>query len=102
MRRALFLVAILLWPGCAAAPKPGACVAPAGHAANLALGSSADNLELALLLTDRSPGPAIETGYRFDDLTYYSDWFLDQQQTYDENGGFFRSAETFRTATLAR
>jgi len=68
---------------------------------NLALGPSAEHVRVATSL-GRGRGPSVETGYRLEDVSFFSDVQYDDQFFYDRYGGHSRSATTVRTAVVLR
>jgi hypothetical protein len=71
--------------------------------ANLVLGPSPRTGQIAETLAQRSSWPAVENGYRFDEMTYFSEYTYDDQSFYDYWGGAFISArQTIRTGVSIR
>lgn len=77
---------------------------PAGRAIpNLALGSAAEHNLIGEALTARTAWPAVEGGYRFDDVSYFSQVIFDDQAFYDRlGGGFFQGNQSVRSSVLLR
>ena len=70
---------------------------------NLLLGQSPDQVWLAQQFTYRSDWPSVATGYRFDDMTYFTDIQFDDQSFYDRMGGaFYSSGQQVRTGVMLR
>lgn len=71
--------------------------------ANLALGPSPAHNALAQALTMRSGWPSVETGYTFDDITYFVQDRYDRQSYYDRlGGGFWHETESVRAGVFLR
>lgn len=109
MRTGVLIVLALLLGGCGQ-PRRGVAVrtplpaaSPADRpGANLALGSSADQLWAATQWNVRAPGPSISAGYRLGDVSYFTDIQFDDQYYFGRYGGFSRMAQTARSAVLLR
>lgn len=85
--------------GCAQGPT----TAVVYHGPNLALGTGAENNQLAEWFQGRSRWPMAEGGYRFDDVTYSFESAYDDQSFYeDDGGGFYYDVETYRQSILVR
>lgn len=70
--------------------------------ANLALGPSVETSRLAALYTDRSDWPSTVTGYRVDDVTYYTSSNYDVQLHFDRNSSLYQEALNVRTGIWVR
>jgi len=70
--------------------------------ANLVLGPSAAHGRMAALFVGRSEWPAIERGYRFDDVTFYSRIHYDEQSYYDRFGSLYHESQAVRTGVMVR
>ncbi len=86
--------------GCAAPEH--AAILSAERPCNLALGDFAPDTREALLFAGRSDWPAVETGYRFDEVTYFSKVIYDYQFGYDRHGGLYYGNETVSSGVLVR
>ena len=73
-----------------------------GSTPNLAMGAHPDDLWLAEGLTMRGDWPAVDFGYRFDDVSSYAEVLFDNQYGFDRFGGTFRSGQNIRTGVLVR
>lgn len=98
-------LALLLLCGCT--PDRGVTVYsahPGRPIANLALGPSADHAWLAETMTYRSSWPSVDVGYRFSDVTTYSQFSYDDQAHYDGyyGGGFSRQSVSVRSGVVVR
>ena len=111
MNRLSLLAVALLLCGCAPPADRASIVlrgprtraAPAGAVRpNLALGASAEHLQIARGLTYRSGWPATTTGYWFDDLSYFSDVQSDEQYQFDKFGAFYRLTDSVRSGVVVR
>ncbi|MBU0639638.1 MAG: hypothetical protein KKB50_12290 [Planctomycetes bacterium] len=98
----------LLLFGCAAR-QPGVVIrSSAGtHArcapvvANLALGPSAEHGRVAALFAYRTSWPTVAIGYRFDQISQYTELIYDDQTFYDwHGGGYYRESETIHSGVL--
>ena len=70
---------------------------------NLALGRVASVNRLAQESNLRSGWPSIESGYMFDDVTYFSSSSYDRQYFYDRLGGEFENlSQSIRTGVRVR
>lgn len=105
MRRVAWTTAVLLLL-CGCTPNRGVVyrAAPGRPVANLALGPTADHTWLAEQYTYRSSWPSVETGYRFDDATDYTQFIRDDQSYYDDfqGGGYSRQSLSVRTGVIVR
>jgi hypothetical protein len=105
MRRSLFLVVwVALLAGCTRPDRAAVLRSDAlpGISANLALGPSAENSRLAALLPPRSDWPAIDNGYRMDDVTIYSRASYDVQMQYDRHGSLYYEQQSIQTGVHVR
>lgn len=69
---------------------------------NLVLAPDADTNAFAAELDRSSDWPSADLGYRFDDVSSYSEILVDNQIAYDRYGSVFRSSQNFRTGVLVR
>ena len=54
----------------------------------------------AIRATHRSAWPSVEAGYRLDETSYYWEIQDDDQFYFDRFGGFYRAAQTVRSAVV--
>lgn len=98
------LIALLL-AGCQSRPDRGVTVYfdDAPRTPNLVLGPTRDHNILGESFSYRSPWPAADAGYRFEDETFYYEQTLDDQYFHDRSGGsFFRISQSLRAGVLVR
>ncbi len=100
MRYCLFLTLVCLTlTGCA---SRSGTVLHGPQAPNLALGPTADHAWLAQQVGPRSDWPAVSTGLRLQDVTYYDSYLYDRESHYNRYGGTHHSRETYRTGVWIR
>lgn len=110
LRATWIAILTLLLAGCAAPNRgvvihssPPGAVEELSTAPNLVLGPSAEHARLAQLFTQRSSWPAVDAGYRLEEISVYNEVIYDDQTFYDRyGGGYYREAETYRTGVLLR
>lgn len=100
-------IAILLCitlAGCAAGPSAVYVGRPGVAPANLAIGPSTSHTFLSEAFAYRSAWPSVSVGYRFDDVSTYTELIFDDESFYDTGygSGFTREAVSFRTGVLVR
>jgi hypothetical protein len=96
---------MLILTGCAGGERavvyaPG----PGQPAANLALGPARDHVWLAESFAGRSSWPAAYAGYRFDDVSSFTEVIYDDQSYYDsfDGGSYTRAAISVRSGVVVR
>ena len=105
MRYCAFLIfGSIALGGCAAAERGAVIGRPASPAyrANLALGPTADHAWVATQIAPRSDWPAVATGYRVDELTFYTTAIYDAQSYYDRFSSLYYEAEAVETGVRVR
>ncbi len=103
-RRFILIAWTALIAGCAQ-PQRGAVISAAPpHVvrANLVFARHPGTAALAPAIAARSDWPATDHGYRFDDVTYYSRIFYDEQSFYGRYGALWHEADTFVTGVWRR
>lgn len=99
----LTLVGCLM--GCAAS-QDGAIVYSNPHAntrsPNLALGPSGEHAWLGPQIGGRSDWPVVRTGYRLDDVTYYSSTIYNDESYYNRHGGMHHGSTSVRSGVWLR
>jgi hypothetical protein len=72
--------------------------------ANCALGPTRDHAWLAEGFAQRSSWPSVHSGFRFDDVSSYSEVIFDDQSFFDlrDGGGYLREAVSVRSGVLVR
>lgn len=97
MHHRLSALILTLLAGCASQPATSPTVAR-----NLLFGPQPELNDLALQF-ERSDWPAVITGYRLNEITYYTDDTFDDQVVVDEFGGvYLRTSQSTRTGAFAR
>ena len=98
------LIGLLLASGCATQHAPAVVDAthPAVCRANLALGPTAEHLWLANEGWARSDWPAVDHGWRVDEIIYFSTITYDSQYQFDEFGGLYRAAQSIQAGVELR
>lgn len=92
--------ALLVLGGCAA-PRGGAVLGP-GQGTNLALGPWPLDTLVATEMAYRADWPAVEHGYRFEDVTIYSRFSYDYLSGYDRFGGTYYGSESVESGVHVR
>lgn len=82
----------------AAAVRP----APIRETPNLALGPHPDVAYIGSEINPRSDWPSIENGYRLNEVTYYTDVFVDNQYIFTNFDASFRTGQNVRSGVLIR
>lgn len=76
---------------------------PQRPAGNLALGPNAWDNRFAETQASRSTWPSINHGYRFNEITSYSQTIFDDQSFYDRlGGGYFQGGQSVRSGVMVR
>lgn len=104
VNRSSLLVGLLLLSGCATSRAPAVVDAahPAVARANLALGPTPEHQWLATEGWVRSDWPAVDHGWRVDEVIYFSTATYDWQNGFDQFGGLFRAAQSLRAGLELR
>jgi hypothetical protein len=92
----------LVAAGCAAPRSAPTLQVRSGPPANLALPGSVQQNVLAARIEREALWPAVDLGYRFDDVSSYAEVLFDNQFGFDRFGGTFRSGQNFRSGVLVR
>lgn len=74
---------------------------PAGEA-SVALGLGRDMTWIATQMEPRSDWPAIRTGLRLDEVTYYDRIIFDRERHSDRHGSIFHRNESYQTGIWIR
>lgn len=103
-RRVLSVLWSVVVAGCSATQPDGVISSAAVPAppVNLALGPSADHAYLATLGPVRSDWPAVENGYRLDEVTFYTRASYDAQFHFDRNNSIYHQSEMVQTGVHVR
>lgn len=105
MRSRVFIgLTLIALTGCHAAERPAYIDSASvdGRPPNLALGPSAEHAWLATRIAPRSDWPSVRTGYRFDDITYYSKTTYDEESHFDRFGSIYYGSQTVETGVWLR
>jgi hypothetical protein len=103
-RKALQMAWVILLLGCNASERSAVVSAHATRDGqpNLALGPTAEHAWLATRVGPRSDWPAVWTGYRIDDVTYYNTYVYDEESHYDRYGSVYHGTEMIETGVWLR
>lgn len=75
----------------------------ASHERNLLFGEHPGEIRLAQLLAGRSDWPSVAMGYEQEDVTFVTEWSIDDQSFTDRlGGGYYGGTETIRTRVRVR
>lgn len=95
---------MLLLVGCSAPQRSASMIANGAQnrQPNLALGPSGEHAWLATRIAPRSDWPAVRTGYRIDEVTFYNTIIYDEESYYDRYGSMHHGTETIQTGVWLR
>lgn len=106
MRNLLLILTVgmaLTLAGCAAT-RPAGILGPnySPYGANLALGPSGEHAWLATGIAPRGNWPAVQTGIRMDDVTFYQTYTYDRESYFNRYGGLDHARQMVRTGVWMR
>lgn len=103
-RTVLAMTCAIFVGGCAVPPRVTAVYPTSArpHPPNLALSDRAYETYVATQIPPRTDWPAVPTGIRLNDVTYYSRTDYEFQTGFDEHGGVYYGGETTTTGIWLR
>lgn len=69
---------------------------------NLALGSARDHGRYAQRFNHRSDWPAVDNGYRYNDISSYTEYLYNEQYDYGRHGAIYSGRHSHRSGVLIR